>query len=283
MKILMFGQTGQVATEILRRAGNIEVEALNRAAADQTDPAACAALVRTTNADIIINAAAYTAVDKAEDDEATAAIGNGETPTAIAYAAAARNIPFLHISTDYVFDGTGEAPWIEEDKTAPIGAYGWTKLAGEGGVAAAGGPFAILRTSWVFSAHGANFVKTMLRLGADRDALTIVDDQIGGPTAAADIADVLLTMAKAFHAGKGTSGIYHFAGAPSVSWRQFAEAIFAKAGQTVAVTPIPTSDYPTPAARPLNSRLTCAKIKADYGIDQPDWRTSLNDVIGELT
>ena len=283
MKILMFGRTGQVATEVLRRAGDVEVEALDRAAADQTDPAACAALVSKTDADIILNAAAYTAVDKAEDDEATAAIVNGETPTALAHAAAARKIPFLHVSTDYVFDGAGETPWREDDKTAPLGAYGWTKLAGETGVSAAGGPHAILRTSWVFSAHGGNFVKTMLRLGAERDALTIVDDQVGGPTAAGDIAGALLAMARAFHAGKGVSGVYHFAGAPAVSWRQFAEAIFAESGLTVAVTPIPTSDYPTPATRPLNSRLDCEKIAADYGIDSPDWRTSLKQVIGELT
>ena len=283
MKILMFGQTGQVATEILRRAGDVEVEALNRAAADQTDPAACAALVAATDADIILNAAAYTAVDKAEEDEATAAIVNGETPTALAHTAAARAIPFLHVSTDYVFDGSGETPWREDDKTAPLGAYGWTKLAGETGVLAAGGSHAILRTSWVFSAHGGNFVKTMLRLGAERDALSIVDDQIGGPTAAGDIAEALLTMARAFHAGQGASGVYHFAGAPAVSWRVFAEAIFAEAALTVAVAPIPTEDYPTPAKRPLNSRLDCAKIRAEYGIDQPDWRTSLKQVIGELT
>lgn len=283
MKILMFGKTGQVATEVLRRAGDIEVEALDRAAADQTDPAACAALVANTDADIILNAAAYTAVDKAEEDEATAAIVNGETPAALAHTAAARNIPFLHISTDYVFDGSGETPWREDDRTAPLGAYGWTKLAGETGVMAAGGPHAILRTSWVFSAHGGNFVKTMLRLGAERDALTIVDDQIGGPTAAGDIAAALLTIARAFHGGKGVSGVYHFAGAPAVSWRQFAEAIFDEAGLIVAATPIPTSDYPTPAKRPLNSRLDCAKIKADYGVDQPDWRASLKQVIGDLT
>ena len=283
MKILMFGKTGQVATEILRRACDIEVEALDRAAADQANPAACAALVAKTNADVIINAAAYTAVDKAEEDEATAAIINGEAPTAIANAAAARKIPFLHISTDYVFHGNGDTPWVEDDKTAPVGAYGWTKLAGETGVASAGGPHAILRTSWVFSAHGGNFVKTMLRLGAEHDALTIVDDQIGGPTAAGDIADALLTMARAFHGGNGVSGTYHYASAPSVSWRQFAEAIFDEAGLGVDVTPIPTLDYPTPAERPLNSRLNCAKIETDYGIDQPNWRTSLKDVIGELT
>ena len=279
----MFGRTGQIAAEVLRRAGEVEVEALDRAAADLANPAACAARVHATDADIILNAAAYTAVDKAEADEASAAIVNGETPTAIAHAAAARDVPFLHVSTDYVFDGSGETPWKEQDRPAPLGAYGWTKLAGETGVTAAGGPHAILRTSWVFSAHGGNFVKTMLRLGAEKDALTIVDDQIGGPTAASDIADALLTMARAFHAGKGVSGVYHFAGRPAVSWRQFAETIFDAAGLSVDVTPIPTSDYPTPAQRPLNSRLDCARIAADYGVEQPDWRINLKQVIGELT
>lgn len=278
----MFGRTGQVAAEVARRAGGIEVEALDRAAADLSNPAACAALVKATDADIILNAAAYTAVDRAEDEEATAAIVNGETPTALANAAAARNIPFLHISTDYVFDGSGDAPWREDVGAAPLGAYGWTKLAGEAGVTSAGGPHVILRTSWVFSAHGANFVKTMLRLGAEKDALAIVDDQVGGPTAAGDVAEALLMMARAFHAGMGVSGIYHFAGAPAVSWRQFADAIFDEAGLSVDVTPIPTSDYPTSAKRPQNSRLDCAKIKADYGIAQPDWRISLKQVIGEL-
>lgn len=283
MKILMFGQTGQVATEVLCRKGAAEVEALGRDKADLTDPAACAAQIAVTDADVILNAAAYTAVDRAEEDETTAAVVNGEAPTAMAHAAAARGIPFLHISTDYVFDGSGETPWAEDAPTAPLGTYGWTKLAGETGVAVAKGPHAILRTSWVFSAHGANFVRTMLRLGTDRDTLTIVDDQIGGPTAAADIADALLSMARAFHRGDGVSGIYHFAGAPAVSWRVFAEAIFEDAGLTVAVTPIPTVDYPTPATRPLNSRLNCAKIKSDYGIDQPDWRASLRNMIGEMT
>ena len=279
----MFGKTGQVATEVLRRAGEIEVEALDRTAADLTDPDACAALVQRTDADIILNAAAYTAVDKAESDEATALCVNSETPIRMAAAAAARGLPFLHISTDYVFDGSGDAARSEGDATGPLGVYGATKLSGEDGIRAAGGEHVILRTSWVFSSHGANFVKTMLRLGAERDALTIVDDQVGGPTAAGDIADALLTIARSFSAGKGVTGTYHFAGAPWVSWRGFAEAIFAEAGLKTTAAPIPTADYPTPAARPLNSRLSCAKIEADYGIAAPDWRSSLKDVVEELT
>ncbi|MGB0853824.1 MAG: dTDP-4-dehydrorhamnose reductase [Pikeienuella sp.] len=282
MRILMFGRTGQVATEIMRRAGEHEVIALGRDVADLTDPDACAAHIDGAAVDIVINAAAYTAVDKAEDDEETAHLVNALAPGAMAAAAAARDIPFLHISTDYVFDGTPGKSWHPDDQIAPLSAYGRTKLAGEGAVAAARGAHVILRTSWVFSAHGGNFVKTMLRLGADRDALAIVDDQIGGPTSAADIADALLAIAQAFHDGQGKTGVYHFSGTPAVSWRAFAEAIFAEAGLTVDVTPIPSRDYPTPAARPLNSVLDCTSLEADYGIIAANWRSSLHAVLSEL-
>ncbi|MEL7463269.1 MAG: dTDP-4-dehydrorhamnose reductase [Pseudomonadota bacterium] len=282
MKILMFGATGQVAREVSRRASGREVIALGRAEADLTDPDACAARIAASDADAILNAAAYTAVDKAESDEATAAVVNGEAPAAMAAAAAAKGVPLVHISTDYVFDGAGDAPRDETALTAPLGAYGWTKLAGEDGVRGAKGAHAILRTSWVFSAHGANFVKTMLRLGAERDRLTIVDDQIGGPTPAAAIADACLTVAEALSQGRGESGVYHFAGAPDVSWRGFAEAIFAEAGLATEAAPIPTSDYPTPAQRPLNSRLDCGRIERVFGVKRPDWRAHLKDVIEEV-
>ncbi|MCX8508696.1 MAG: sugar nucleotide-binding protein, partial [Rhodobacteraceae bacterium] len=183
MKILCFGQTGQVAIELARNASLVEatITCLGRDHADLTDPAACAALVTDTDADIIINAAAYTAVDAAEQDQATARRVNGDAPGAMARAAAARSLPFLHISTDYVFDGTSRHPWHEEDPVAPLGVYGASKLEGERQVTAAGGPHLILRTAWVYSAHGKNFVKTMLRLGAERDSLSVVADQQGGP------------------------------------------------------------------------------------------------------
>ncbi|MEL6792507.1 MAG: dTDP-4-dehydrorhamnose reductase [Pseudomonadota bacterium] len=282
MKLLMFGATGQVAREVARRAGPHEVIALGREDADLTNPDACAARIASSDADVVLNAAAYTAVDKAESDEATAAIVNGEAPTAMAAAAAAKGVPFVQISTDYVFDGSGDAPRDEAAPTAPLGAYGWTKLAGEDGVRGAKGAHAIIRTSWVFSAHGANFVKTMLRLGAERDRLTIVDDQIGGPTPAAAIADACLTVADALARGTGESGVYHFAGAPDVSWRGFAEAIFAEAGLATEAAPIPTSEYPTPAKRPLNSRLDCGRIERIFGVTRPDWRAHLKDVIEEV-
>ena len=285
MRILVFGTTGQLARELLRRAPEgVAVQAVGRDTADLTDPAACAAVVAATDADLILNAAAYTAVDQAETDRATADLVNGEAPGAMARAAAARGLPFLHVSTDYVFDGAGTRPWREDDPVAPLGAYGASKLLGELQVAEAGGQAVILRTAWVFSAHGKNFVKTMLRVGAEREVLSVVDDQRGGPTAAADIADALFTIATAFGKGRGVPGIYHFAGAPTVSWADFAEAIFAASSlpRKPVVNRIPSSDYPTPAKRPGNSALDCSLLAKTYGITQPDWRKSLADVIGEL-
>lgn len=285
LRVLVFGRTGQVARELLRRAGpDCALEALGREDADLADPALCAARVAAAQADVVINAAAYTAVDRAESEEALATTINAAAPGAMARAAAARGLPFLHVSTDYVFDGSGERPWREDDPVAPLGAYGRSKLAGERAVAAAGGLHAVLRTSWVHAAHGNNFVRTMLRLGAERDRLTVVDDQRGCPTAAADIADALLAVARAFAAGRGASGVFHFGGAPAVSWREFAEEIFAQAGgpRAPVVTPIRSEDWPTPAPRPRNSALDCARIAAAYGLAQPDWRRSLRAIVAEL-
>ncbi|WP_375573972.1 dTDP-4-dehydrorhamnose reductase [Seohaeicola saemankumensis] len=283
MRVLVFGQTGQVATELARQAApDMAMTCLGRDRADLSDPAACAAAIAASDADVVINAAAYTAVDRAESEEDLATTINGTAPGAMAAACKAAGIPFLHVSTDYVFDGSGTRPWQPDDATGPLGAYGRSKLAGEQAVRAAGGAHALMRTSWVFSAHGANFVKTMLRLGAERDKLTIVADQIGGPTAAADIAAALLTMARAFHAGQGTTGTYHFSGAPDVSWADFARAIFVQAGLACAVEDIPTSAYPTPARRPGNSRMDCTGLTRDFGIKRPDWRASLASVMSDL-
>ncbi|MFP4304958.1 MAG: dTDP-4-dehydrorhamnose reductase [Rhodosalinus sp.] len=281
MKVLVFGREGQVATELRRRHG-AAIIAIGRDTADLADPEACARAVERTDAGAVINAAAWTAVDKAEAAEAEATRVNGAAPAAMARAAAARGLPFVQISTDYVFDGTGERPWRPENAPAPINAYGRSKLAGEEGTRAAGGAFAVLRTSWVVSAHGANFVKTMLRLGAERDALSIVADQVGGPTPAADIADACMTVAGALQRRPELAGIYHFAGAPAVSWADFARAILSRAGLATAVRDIPTRDYPTPAARPLNSRLDMAATRAAFGLDAPDWRQGLDAILGEL-
>lgn len=285
MRVLLFGSSGQVATEIRRRAGkDCAVEALGRTEADLADPEACAARVAATDADVVINAAAYTAVDRAETEEALALTVNATAPGAMARAAAARGLPFLHISTDYVFDGRPGPAWREEDDPAPLSAYGRTKLAGEWAVQAAGGPHAILRVSWVFAGHGSNFPRTMLRVGAGRDRLRVVDDQHGGPTPASAIADALLTIARAFAAGRGESGLFHFSGAPATTWCGFARAIFAAAGWSTppVVEAIATEDWPTPAPRPRNSVLDCARIAQVYGVEQPAWSEALEIAVHAL-
>jgi dTDP-4-dehydrorhamnose reductase len=280
MRLLIYGRTGQVATELARLVPGATF--LGREAADLSDADAAAAAVEGAAADAVINAAAWTAVDAAEAEPDAAFAVNGAAPAAIARACACRGLPLVHISTDYVFDGSGERPWRPDDPPAPLGAYGASKLAGEDGVRAAGGPHAILRTSWVFSAHGGNFVKTMLRLGAEREHLRIVADQIGGPTPAADIARACVTIAERLAAAPDLSGTYHFSGAPDVSWAGFARAIFDRAGLAAQVEEIPTSDYPTPAPRPLNSRLDCAATEAAFDIARPDWRTGLDAILAEL-
>lgn len=280
MTLLVFGKTGQVATELA--ALRPQAVFLSRSDVDLTDAEACAAAITAHAPTAVINAAAYTAVDKAEDEEAIATAVNGTAPGAMARACAAAGIPLVHISTDYVFDGQGTTPFRPDHATAPLGAYGRSKLAGEEAVRAAGGAHAILRTSWVFSAHGGNFVKTMLRLSETRDALTIVADQVGGPTHAGAIAEACLTIAAQLTDDPTKSGTYHFSGAPDVSWADFAREIFAQAGRKVAVTDIPTSAYPTPAARPANSRMDCTTLEDTFGIARPDWHDDLAQTLNDL-
>lgn len=280
MRLLVFGKTGQVARELARIVPDAVF--LGRDQADLADPAACADRIAAIGADAVINAAAWTAVDKAEAEEPAATLVNGAAPAAMARAAAARGLPFLHLSTDYVFDGTGEQPFTPVHPTKPQNAYGRSKLAGEEGVRSANGPHLILRTSWVVSAHGANFVKTMLRLGAERESLTVVADQIGGPTPAADIARALVISARALRDG-AAGGTHHFSGAPDTSWADFARAIMAEAGLTCRITDIATAEYPTPAKRPLNSRLDCRAFTTAFGIPRPDWHAGLTAIVKELT
>lgn len=279
MTILVFGKSGQVARELQALASVI---ALGREEADLAKPGACAAAIERHAPTTVINAAAYTAVDRAEDEEELATRINSAAPAEMALACAACDIPFVHLSTDYVFDGSGNAPWRSDARTAPISAYGRSKLAGEKGVTAAGGRYAILRTSWVFSAHGQNFVRTMLRLGAERDQLRVVADQIGGPTPAAAIAQACLTIAGQLAEDPAKAGTYHFAGAPDVSWADFARAIFARARLACHVADIGTLDYPTPARRPANSRLDCSATAGVFGIKRPDWQGGLVAVLQEL-
>ena len=278
MRLLAFGETGQVARELAAMG----VATLSRQAADLEDPAACADAITRSGAGAVINAAACTAVDRAETEEARATRVNAEAPGAMARACGDVGIPLVQISTDYVFDGSGSRPWTPQDPVGPLGAYGRSKLAGEQAVRAAGGVHAILRTSWVFSAHGANFVRTMLRLGAERDALRVVADQVGGPTPARDIARACVTMAGALARDPGLSGTYHFSGAPDCSWADFARAIFEGAGLACAVEDIASEEYPTPAARPRNSRLECSGTTAAFGLARPDWRAGLRDVLADL-
>jgi dTDP-4-dehydrorhamnose reductase len=279
VRVVVFGHTGQVARELSRQGVSA---CLDRSTADFSDPDAVRRAARAVEADAFVNAVAYTAVDRAETEEAVAQEVNATSVGALAEVAAERGVPLVHISTDYVFDGSGSRPWRPDDQVAPLGAYGRTKLEGEEAVRRAGGVHVILRTSWVFSAHGANFVKTMLRLGAERDALRIVADQVGGPTPARAIAEAALRIAEALRGDPGLSGTYHFAGAPDTSWAGFARAIFAEAGMSVAVEEIPSAAYPTPAARPLNSRFDCSATETVFGIARPDWREGLRDVLRDL-
>ncbi len=278
--ILVFGKTGQVAQELQMQMP--EALCVGRDVADLSDPAACCVVIKTHKPKIVINAAAYTAVDRAEEDESLARTVNGDAPKAMAETCAELGIPFVHISTDYVFEGGGSAMWKPQDATAPLGAYGRSKLIGEQGVSGAGGVYAILRTSWVFSAHGNNFVKTMLRLSESRDALSVVDDQIGGPTPARDIATACLSIAHQLQAEPSKSGTYHFSGAPDASWKDLACEVFTQSNRNVLVTGIPSHQYPTPAVRPLNSRMDCTHTTATFGIERPDWRKGVADVLKDL-
>ncbi|NNE51591.1 MAG: dTDP-4-dehydrorhamnose reductase [Sulfitobacter sp.] len=277
--ILVFGQSGQVARELGALPG---LHCLGRADADLEVPEVCAEAIHTHAPRAVINAAAYTAVDRAESEEALATRINAHAPAAMAGACAELGIPLVQISTDYVFAGNGDRPWKPDAPTGPLGAYGRSKLKGEEAVRHAGCSHAILRTSWVISAHGTNFVKTMLRLGAERAALNIVADQIGGPTGAREIAAACLEMARQLCDAPEKSGTYHFSGRPDVSWADFARAIFDKAHIDCAVTDIPSSDYPTPALRPLNSRLDCSTIARTFGIERPDWHATLDHILSDL-
>lgn len=277
--LLVFGRTGQVARELQHLA---PVLALGRDVADLAQPGACAAAIHAHRPRAVINAAAYTAVDRAEGEEELATAINGAAPAEMALGCAALNIPLVHISTDYVFAGNGHQPWAPGDIALPANAYGRSKWAGEEGIRASGCTHAIFRTSWVFSAHGTNFVKTMLRLSDTRDQISVVDDQIGGPTPARAIAAACLAIADQLQEAPEKTGTYHFSGAPDVSWCAFARAIFAQAARPTRVQAISTSAYPTPAARPLNSRLECNTTTSVFGLARPDWHAGLNECLTEL-
>jgi len=291
MRLIVTGTQGQVVTSLLERgpAQGVEIVAIGRPGLDLADPATVQAALNKVEGDAIVNAAAYTAVDKAESEEELATRINGAGAGAVAKVAAERGLPLLHISTDYVFDGALDRPYREDDPTGPVGAYGRSKLAGERAVAAEHRDAAIFRTAWVYSPFGGNFVKTMLRLGETREELSVVADQRGAPTSALDLADALIAAARKLIAepkNKALAGVFNLTGGGEASWAEFAEAIFSEAERhgrkPVRVKRIETRDYPTPARRPANSRLSHEKLARTYGISLPDWRLSTRACVTRL-
>jgi len=296
MRILLFGGNGQVGTELQRTLAPLgELVVATRAgispngdagvAVDFNAPQSLPAVVDAVAPDVVVNAAAYTAVDRAEGDAAAAFRVNAEAPERIAAACAARGARLVHYSTDYVFDGSGTRPYREDDPVAPLGVYGASKLAGEQAIQASDADYMIFRTAWVYAAHGQNFLRTMLRLGAERDELRVVDDQVGAPTTAGLIAQV---TAQALAQRPLESGLWHLVAAGQASWRGFAEAIFAGAHERgllqriPGVVPIATSDYPTPAKRPAFSVLDTTRLQQDFGIRPAAWQDGLGSVLDRM-
>jgi dTDP-4-dehydrorhamnose reductase len=281
--LAVFGAGGQVGRVLVERAGDA-ARGFDHAACDICDAAAVAAVLSAVEPSVVVNCAAYTAVDRAEQEPERAFAVNAGGAATLAKAAAERNLPIIHLSTDYVYAGTGDSPHLEAVPVAPRNVYGASKAAGDAAVAAANPAHLLLRVSWVFGVYGSNFVKTMLRLGREHPELRVVDDQRGGPTEARDIADAILVVAATCREpGFDAWGTYHFAGAPSTSWHGFAEAIFARScGARPSLVKIATRDYPTPARRPLNSMIDCGRIRRVFGIDQPDWQNSLSRVMTKL-
>lgn len=285
-RIVVTGSSGQLGAEMLRLAlpEGWTIQGFTRAEADIRDPAAIQRLVE--GADLLVNAAAYTAVDKAEEEADLAHRINAEAPGLLAAACREAGIPMIHVSTDYVFDGSKAGAYGESDPVAPLGVYGASKELGERAVRGELERHIILRTSWVYAAHGRNFVKTMLRLGAERDSLRVVADQHGAPTAAGDIAAAILSIAGKLLGGATGYGTYHYTAEGVTSWHGFAEAIFDLAepalGKRPTVEAIPTSAYPTPAKRPANSVLDCSKMMAAFAPPRRPWRSALEEVLREI-
>ncbi|MBB3800287.1 dTDP-4-dehydrorhamnose reductase [Xanthomonas arboricola] len=296
MKLLVIGANGQVGTELLRAFAQEGAVLATTRSGQLADGCACERLdldlptllgptLDRLQPTIVVNAAAYTAVDRAEQERDAAFRANAEAPAVIAQWCARAGVPLVHYSTDYVFNGQGTHPYRPDDATAPLGVYGQSKLAGEQAVQAAGGRHLIFRTAWVYAAHGHNFLRTMLRVGAERDVLRVVADQIGTPTPAALIADI---TAHALRQPGEPSGLWHLTAAGQTSWHGFAEAIFAQAhargliARAPRVEAITTADYPTPATRPAYSRLDTHSLQNTFGVRLPDWQDGLNQVLDTL-
>ncbi|WOP16046.1 dTDP-4-dehydrorhamnose reductase [Ottowia sp. SB7-C50] len=296
MKILLLGKNGQVGWELQRSLAPLgELIALDRHGAnglcgDLGDLPGIAATVRATQPQVIVNAAAYTAVDKAESERDLAQRLNAEAPGVLAREAAACGALLLHYSTDYVFDGSGDQPWREDATTGPLSVYGATKRQGEQAIVASGCAHIILRTSWVYAARGGNFAKTMLRLAQERERLTVIDDQWGAPTGAELIADVSAHAIVQTRQQPGKAGTYHLAAAGHTTWFAYAKHVLAHARQAqpaikikaTEVAPITTADYPTPARRPLNSRLDTRKLQSTFGLTLPPWQHGVDRMLTEI-
>jgi len=291
MKLLVAGSRGQVARALAEAAADFDVDlaALGRPALDLTDPDSIEKAIEKAAPDWVINAAAYTAVDQAEEDREAVVAVNHHGAGALAAICGGRNIPLVHLSTDYVFDGSRKTPYTETDAVAPLGVYGRSKRDGEIAVIAGNPRHLILRTAWVYSPFGQNFVKTMLRLAETRDELNVVDDQRGCPTYAPHIARGILRIIAKLASGKGEKppwGIYNMAGGGETSWCGFAREIFIQSeklgGATARVHPITTWEYPTPARRPANSRLDCSKLAQVFGVTLPDWRDGTAACVARL-
>ncbi|QRG05082.1 dTDP-4-dehydrorhamnose reductase [Xanthobacter dioxanivorans] len=287
-RILLFGAAGQLGREVtaLAAARGLDLVGLDHAALDISDPVAVARALEAARPDALINAAAYTAVDKAESEPERAARINAFAPGLIAERCARYGTPLIHVSTDYVFDGTKAGAYVEADPVHPVGVYGRTKAAGEAAIRAAHERHVIVRTSWVYGAYGNNFLKTMLRLAGERDELKVVADQRGCPTATRDLAEALLAVAEAAAKGDARFGTYHFAGTGATTWHGFAAAIVAAAekhtGRRPRVTPITTADYPTPARRPKNSALASDLFERSFGVRAAPWERRVIEVVDAL-
>lgn len=287
-QVLLTGGSGQVGTEIIRLApAGVEITAPGRAEVDLSDPHAISRLIASQPWAAVINCAAYTAVDRAESDVVAAWLANAIGPAAIAQATAQAQIPLIHISTDYVFDGSKDGFYLESDPVAPISVYGASKEGGEQAVRTTNPRHVILRTAWVVSPHGSNFIKTMLRLAQTRPELRVVDDQRGCPTSATDIALAVLTIAEQMMESQNApAGTYHFVNSGEASWCELARAIFQMAGErglpVATLEAIPSSEYPTPARRPANSRLDTGKLNRDYGVDPRPWPDAIAEIVAAL-
>ncbi len=296
MKILLLGKNGQVGWELQRSLAPLgPLTALDRAGpdglcGDLSDLDGLAATVRALQPQVIVNAAAYTAVDRAESEPEQARRINAEAPAVLAREAGALGALLVHYSTDYVFDGSGQRPWREDDATGPLSVYGQTKLEGEQAIVASGCAHLILRTSWVYAARGGNFARTMLRLGAERERLTVIDDQWGAPTGAELIADVTAHAIVQTRQHAEKAGIYHLAAAGETNWFDYANYVLAQAREVQPtipikaseVLPIPTSQYPTPARRPHNSQLDTSKLRAAFGLSLPPWQDGVRRMLAEI-